>query len=496
VSAQLVMWLRSQFLRSHERRDEDLEFWWQLPADPTRTASPWSQIVRDLVSPALFSEWHVKVAESRVKGYDRLRPPMTRMLFLGLTVGGLSALRAPWWCLALLSPAVLQVFLEVYIGRYMYGSTDEPTWSWVRRIRDITNAHFHTMLLNVTGIVGVAAVPLNVLAACLAPSTTGQGWLKIGVLASAVFYANSGLASALLDPPNYTENSVMPPVMHWVRPYAPLVSCAVASAMVGIGAGLRRWPTDFLGVAFMCASLTLLLGSTLRNHDRVVGAAANVAREAVLDGRSELGGVVHDDLGPAKAAAESASRAECVAYQDAVELQALAAYLTHFSTRVGLHASQRMELSYVVEKLIGPYGLSRRDVSYEIRWATATMRKQDHRVAIRMTTALVQNVAQTLRRPEFRHVPKAIVLECYQTGQGRDVRYHVAVHDHLPTISASRWCSPGSTLAALRSWLREDFNGDLTQQDNGDGVKKIIASWADRPPVSDHVGDISRTSTP
>jgi hypothetical protein len=167
----------------------------------------------------------------------------------------------------------------------------------------------------------------------------------------------------------------------------------------------------------------------------------------------------------------------------------LAAYLTHFNARVGIYASQRMELSYLVEKLIGPYGISRRDVSYDIRWGAEQMRKQDHRVAVRMTTALVHNVGQTLRRKEFRDIPKAFVLEGYTTGNGRDLRYHLAVRDHLPTIGDTDWCAEGGTLAALRSWLREDFNGDLTQEDLSDGTKRIIASWADRPPITEYDAD-------
>jgi hypothetical protein len=492
VPHQLTDWFRSQFLQPHRRRDEDVEFWWQLPIDRTRTASPWTQLVVDLVAPAAFSEWHEQVAESRVKVYDRIRPPVTRALLLGLIVAGMWALYAPWWCWAMLSAALVQVLLEIYQTPYLFDSAYEPRWAWARRVRDLTNAHFQTMLLNVTGVLGIVACPLNVLAVCLAPGSQSYGWVKIAALAAAIFYANSGLASALLDPPNYTENSVMPPVMHWIRPYAPLISYGVVTAMVSIGAALGRWPGDLVPVAYLCATLTLLLGSTLRNHDRMIAAAALVARKAVQAGRSELGGVVHDDLGPAKAAAEAASRAECVSYQDAVELQTLAAYLTHFSARVGVYAAQRMELSYLVEKLIGPYGISRRDVSYDIRWPARQMRKHDHRVAIRMTAALIHNVGQTLRRPEYRDIPKSIVLEGYSTGAGRDVCYHLAVHDHLPVIGSTDWCAPGSTLAALRSWLRADFNGDLTQQESSDGTKKIIASWADRPPINEYVGDAAR----
>jgi hypothetical protein len=228
--------------------------------------------------------------------------------------------------------------------------------------------------------------------------------------------------------------------------------------------------------------LTLLLGGTIRNHDRMVAAAAPVARDAVQDGRSELGGVVHDDLGPAKAAAENASRIDGVPLKDAVELQALSAFLTHFKTRIGIYAAQRMELNDLVRKIIAPYGISPREVTYDIRWDTKTIRKEDHKVAIRMATALVHNVGQALQR--YPDVPKCFAVEGYVTGEGRDLRYHLAVRDHLPALTADELSADGGTLAAIREWLREDFNGDLAQDVVGDGTKRIIASWSDRPPIT------------
>lgn len=475
-------WFRSQFVQSHTRRDVDLDHWWQLPDDPTRTRSPWLQLVVDLVAPSTFSEWHEKVAESRVKDYDKLRPPVTRLVFLLSILAVLWALRAPWSSWAMTAPAMAQVILEIHLHRYLADSAPEPRWRLVRRMRDMVSKHFQTMLLNVTGILGIAACPLNVIAVCLTPVGDADGWVKIAGLAAAIFYLNSGLASALLDPPNYTEISVMPPVMHWIRPYAPLISYIVVTAIVW-GTDIRRlWPPDLAALAYLCAGLTLLLGGTIRNHDRMVAAAAPVAREAVQDGRSELGGVVHDDLGPAKAAAENASRIDGVPLKDAVELQALSAFLTHFKTRIGIYAAQRMELSDLVRKIIAPYGISPREVTYDIRWDTKTIRKEDHKVAIRMATALVHNVGQALQR--YPDVPKCFAVEGYVTGEGRDVRYHLAVRDHLPALTADELSAGGGTLAAIRDWLREDFNGDLAQDVVGDGTKRIIASWSDRPPIT------------
>lgn len=66
----LKTWFRSQFVESQRRRNEDLEHWWQMPGDPTRTVSPSLQLVVDLYAPAAFSDWHEKVAESRVTLYD------------------------------------------------------------------------------------------------------------------------------------------------------------------------------------------------------------------------------------------------------------------------------------------------------------------------------------------------------------------------------------------------------------------------------------------
>ena len=474
-------WLTDQLVRSHSRRDVDLDHWWQLPDDDTRTTSPWRQLAADLVAPATFSVWHEKVAESRIRDYDKLRPYVTRMAFLAIIGAALLALSAPWWSWALCLPALLQVTLEVYLFQYLSDSAPAPRWRLVARMRDLTSAHFQTQLVNVTGILGVLACPLNVAAVGFTPAADADGWIKIAALAASIFYLNSGLTSTLLDPPNYTEASVMPPIMHWLRPYAPLLSCGIVTAIVAASVTAGRWPPAMTPLAYLCPALTLLLGASVRNHDRVVAAAAPVAREAVQAGRSDLGGIVHDDLGPAKAAAEAASRVDGVPLKDAIELQSLAAFLTHFTTRVGIHASQRMELPDLIKKIVAPYGISPREVSYELRWDATTMRKEDHRIALRMATALVHNDGQVLQHHSG--VPRSLVVEGHTTGNGRDLRYHLAVRDHLPALREDDWCAGSGTLAALRSWLRADFNGDLTQEIFRDGTKRVIASWSDRPPT-------------
>jgi hypothetical protein len=103
-----------------------------------------------------------------------------------------------------------------------------------------------------------------------------------------------------------------------------------------------------------------------------------------------------------------------------------------------------------------------------------------------MVTALVHNVGQTLQRDEYRDIPKSFTVQAHTSGDDRErsLRYHLAIEDHLPPIPDDQWCTDGGTLAALRDWLREDFNGDLTQVTTTTATKRIVASWSDRPPVT------------
>jgi hypothetical protein len=480
----VTTWFKAQFVDKQTWRDEDLEHWWQMPDDRTRTVSPWLQLLVDLVTRATFSDWHEKIAEARVHHYDRLRPSVTRLLLLCAVIAGLCALGPAWWIWALLLPAAAQVILEIYLHQYIAVSAPEPRWQWVQRMRDMVRGHFQTMMLNVTGILGTLACPLNVLAVCMAPAGGAHGWVKVAALAASILYVNSGLASAFLDPPNYTENSVMPPVMHRLRPFAPLISYLVVTGLVALTVAPDRWEQAMIPIGYLCAALTLLLGSTLRNHDRMIGAAAIVGRTACEEARKELGGVVHDDLNSLKAAANSVRNIPGVAYSAAIELEALEAYLSHFSAQIDIFAAPRMELSHLVGKLIGPYGISPRGVGYDIDWDEKNIRLDNHRVSIKMATALVHNVGQALSRDGFENVPKKLTLQGFTTGEDRELRYHLAVRDHLPVIPEEQWCIEGGTLAALRAWLRDKYHGDLQQDDLGDGTKRIVASWLDRPPIT------------
>ena len=482
MPARLTRWFRAQFIDSHTWRDTDNEHWWQMPGDDTRVSSPWLQMPVDLVSRATFSEWHEKVAVVRVQRYDRLRTYVTRTAMLVIVAAALVALVASWWCWLLLVPALLQVSLELYLHRYIHDTFDEPRWGAIRWMRDVADRHHRTKLLNVTGVLGVLACPLNVLAVSLAPPGGELGWLKVVALVAAIFYINSAVGNTFLDPANYTETSTMPPAMHRIRPFAPVVSLCSVVAMVAVGVANDRWIPVMVPLAYAASALTMLLGSAIRNHDRIVAAAAQVARGAVIDARIELGRVVHDDLNGAKVAVEIVRQVPGVPYRSAVELATLEAFLTHFSTRVGIDAAPALSVCDLVEKIASPYGLSPSDIRCTIDWAP-DIRRENRAIAIRMATALVHNAVQALQKVENLSVPKSITVDGYTTGSGHDLRYHLAIGDHLAPVEPDRWCAEGTTLAALREWLDDTFAGELTQEIVAEGTKRVVASWWDRPPV-------------
>jgi hypothetical protein len=470
-------WLAAQ-LKTQAKRDEDLDTWWQLPDDRTRTASPWRQLAVDVIAPATFSVWHRTVAESRVVRYDRLRPPITRLVFLVGVTAGIAALDAPAWIWIMLIPATVQVGLEILIHRYLPESAPQPRWKVIRTIRDIFLRTYGELLLNVTGLIGTIACPLLIVAIAEAPAGGDDlGWVKVGALAAAIFYLNSGLTSVFLDPPNYTETSAMPAGMHTVRPFAPLLSLIVVTAIVAVSVDMDRWQPEMIPLAYLCAGLTLLLGSTIRNHDRNLAAAIVPARHAIEAGREDLGRVIHDQFGPIKAAAEGAAQIPQMPFEWANDLAVLPALLTHFHTRTGLYETHRMELDYLASRILEPYGIWE-DVTYEFRWGH--LRPRDHQIAVSMATALLNNIGQALSKPAFRDCPRAIVMEGFTTGSGRGLTYHFAVRDHLPLIGD--WCPPGRSLTELRTMLRTNHNGDLIQERLDDTTKRIVASWADRTP--------------
>jgi hypothetical protein len=240
----------------------------------------------------------------------------------------------------------------------------------------------------------------------------------------------------------------------------------------------------------MSALLTLLLGSTIRNHDRIVAAAIPVARKAILLGRRDMAHVAHDTMNSVKSTVNAVAKIDAVPFKLRNSLTTLPAILTHLHAQAEITDSvELMPLDFLAEKILGDYsGVDVTKVSYDLRWTDLT--KEDHHIAVRMTTALCLNVAQALSKDEFRDAPKGICLEGFTSGSGRDRCFHLAVYDHLPLIDP--WCPPGRSLTALRSLLEREYNGTLKQEAVGPASKRIIATWSDRAPMAPFGEDFER----
>lgn len=475
-------WLRQQW-EPQGRHDQDQRHWWQLPDDETLTSSPWRQLVVDLASPATFSPWHRKVVESRVKKYDRLRPAVTRALALSTLAVGIAVVGAPWWVWLMLVPALTQVALELSTHSYLPESAPEPGLRIIALTRDVFRKSFGRLMFNVTGAIGALACPLNVLAAAWANPGADLGWVKVGALAAAIFYLNSGLGSAFLDSPNYSESSRTPNWLHGLRPFVPLLSLTIVVAIVALSVGMGRWEPALVPIAYLCTGLTLLLGSTIRNHDRLIAAAVPVARDAIEDGREDLGRMMHDQVGPIKAAAEGAAQIDVVPAKWRALLASLPALLTHFHTRTGIFDSERMDLPYLAERVLEPYGIWEH-LSVELSWGELS--KADHQTAVTMATALLHNAGQRLSDTTAAGCSKDLVLQGYTTGSGTGKFHHLALLDHLPPIAD--WCPAGRSMDELRTLLRTEHDGDLTQEILGEDAKRIVATWADVS-IPDGYGD-------
>lgn len=474
----LLAHTRAQF-EPQTRRDEG-QNWWKLPSDGTRTDSAWRQLIVDLIAPATFSRWHRDIAASRVENYDRLRPPITRAILILVVAACLAPLSPPWWLWTMFLPAAAQVALEISLNNYFRASSSAPP-PMLEQVRNLARENYNKRLLNITGVIGVIACPANIIAVTVSPSGGEDGWLKIAALGAAVLYVGSGLASTFLDPPNFSERSRMPVLMHTIRPYVPAVSCLVVTAIVAMSVAHGRWQAELIPIAYLTALLTLLLGSKLRDHDRMIGAAIPVARNAIVAGRADFARATHDELNTVNSAARRIAAWDGIPFRDATTLAMLPSLLSHVHQRVEIDSPRMvLPLESHAQKVFDRYRVPEGSVSYRFTWGDLS--DEDHNIALRLLGSLCLNVAQALETQA--HVSNTVVIRG-ETFDGEDggQRYLLSIQDWLPPIGVAQWCRAGTTMAALRTFLHEEYGGTLAQEIRPDGSKLIVATWADMVPL-------------
>jgi hypothetical protein len=438
--------------------------------DPERVPSPWLQIWRDLVVPAPVSHWASQVTELRIYAYDQIRPFVTRgflLVVLAALLAFADATSPLVWQLLLVGAA--QTVLEIHLDfRLRRGST-----SRFRLIQLMMNVaeerQMGQTLVNVTGVMGAVAVPLNLVCVLYLTGPGEPAWVKLAAFVVAILYGNSGILNVLLDCTFYSVRQRLPRFVTLLRAHVWLLAGAALAAMVGVSVALGRWNTRTEPAAWLACGLTYVIGMKMREYDRFLRVSGERARDAMTKARERLAHDVHDQF----TGIRSFIRDLYFDENANPDSKVLAVELGTFTKEIAdeqkwIAQGGRTSLPGMVEQLASDLG---RNIRSDLRFGELSQRNRD--LARQLITTLVTNAAQALRDDPDARISVA--------GLVADESVHVRVGDPLPAIPDGRWCPKGSTMGIVRERLREG-GGDLTQTSTGDG-KQICGVWPVKPPL-------------
>jgi signal transduction histidine kinase len=324
-------------------------------------------------------------------------------------------------------------------------------------------------LVNVTGVMGAVAVPLNLVCVLYLTGPGEPAWVKLAAFVVAILYGNSGILNVLLDCTVYSVRQRVPRFVTLLRPYAWLLAGAALAAMVGVSVALGRWSTGTEPAAWLACGLTYVIGMKVREYDRFLRVSGERARDAMTKARERLAHDVHDQFTGIR------SFSKDLYFDDTVnpDSKMLAVDLGTFTKEVADEQkwmAQGGQTSF--PGMIGQLESDlERNIRSELRFGELSQGNRD--LARQLITTLVSNAAQALRGD-----PDARISV---TGLVADELVHVRVGDPLPTIPDDCWCREGSTMAVVRERLRAR-GGDLTQTST-DAGKQICGVWPVKPPL-------------
>lgn len=323
-------------------------------------------------------------------------------------------------------------------------------------------------LVNVTGVMGAVAVPLNL--ACVL-YLTGPGepaWVKLAALVAAILYGNSGILNVLLDCTVYSVRQRVPRFVTLLRPHAWLLAGAALAAMVGVSVALGRWSPQTEPAAWLACGLTYVIGMKMRDYDRFLRVSGERAGDAMTKARERLAHDVHDQFTGIRSFSKDLYFDDTANPDDKMLAVDLGAFTKEIADeQKWIAQGGQISIPGIVGQLANDLGNIRSDLRFgELSQANRDLARQ-------VITTLVTNAAHALRGD-----PDARISV---TGLVADESVHVRVGDPLPVIPDDRWCPEGSTMAMVRGRLR-DGGGDLTQTST-DAGKQICGVWPVKPPL-------------
>lgn len=436
--------------------------------DPDRVQSPWLQIWHDLVAPAPVSHWASQVTEIRIYAYDQIRPFVTRgflLVVLATLLAFADATSPLVWPLLLVGAA--QTVLEIHLDfRLRRDSTSRLRP--IQLMMVVEERQMGQTLVNVTGVMGAVAVPLNL--ACVL-YLTGPGepaWVKLAALVAAILYGNSGILNVLLDCTVYSVRQRVPRFVTLLRPHAWLLAGAALAAMVGVSVALGRWSPQTEPAAWLACGLTYVIGMKMRDYDRFLRVSGERAGDAMTKARERLAHDVHDQFTGIRSFSKDLYFDDTANPDDKMLAVDLGAFTKEIADeQKWIAQGGQISIPGIVGQLANDLGNIRSDLRFgELSQANRDLARQ-------VITTLVTNAAHALRGD-----PDARISV---TGLVADESVHVRVGDPLPVIPDDRWCPEGSTMAMVRGRLR-DGGGDLTQTST-DAGKQICGVWPVKPPL-------------
>jgi|GEM_PF-3758396 len=443
-------------------------------ADVARTDSvtePRTRLGR-LVPDAPASEWAMRMVLRRIADHDGHGAFVLRwLLWLGLaTTYGFA--HAPWWAWVCLLPGMVQGPFEVAtkVARDAGRPIRNPLLRWASRTADNSAGRF---LMNGTGAVGVAAVPLQVFATAWLVPPGEPSWARPVGLALALLYLNSAISSPMNDSPYFNPRNLGG---SWVigrlarRVAGPGLSLLVMAVCLP-----APWPGIPLPVMALIMCLPIAITIRTRQTDVLVRAAGDTVEEECLASRQRFHDSLHGEL---TGAIKSTSRL-ILSHDPPVtsELRELGLVLPlmlsgtseMIDEREWVARSGRASMRESVQALS-----ARNFVKTQYSEDAEALDATNKHVALLVLANLIPNAAAAQRarrrRPTAATPPISVRISTSRYGI-----VEVAVGDSAPPVPDEFWCAAGTSLEGLRQRLRH-LDGDLVQVRDG-SQKEIVATW-------------------
>lgn len=429
----------------------------------------WDRLCPD--APA--SDWALRVTLTRISEYDGHAAYVLRwVLWVGL-VAVWAVSGAPWYAWLCLIPGAIQSPFEIAtkLARDRGQPIRNPLIRWASQTVDNSAGRF---LMNGTGAVGVAAVPVQVVAVAWLLPPGEPMWARPVALVLALLYLNSAISGPTNDTPYYNPRNTS-----GLWPFG-----RVARRIAGPGISLlvmaiclpASWPGIPLPVmaAIMCLPVAITIRT--RQGDAILRASADSVADECTAARQRFHDALHGQL---TGSIKSTSRL-IRDHQPAVspELRELGLVLPlmlsgtseMINERDWIARSGRASMRESVQALS-----TRNQVRTRYEEDAGALDTTNKHLALLVLANLIPNATaaqRASRNPDDRTPVPPILVRVATTDDGI---VKVTVGDSAPLVPDEFWCAPGSSLQLLRDRLRH-LGGDLQQQPAGPR-KLIVATW-------------------